>query len=268
MAAEEAPASASAPPKIRTILVFGDSNTWGYDADTSERFPYHARWTTHLLHALNEESGAGRNPSPVEYHVIVEGLNGRTTVFPDSEMPLYANPQDCVGRNYLLPCLHSHKPVDLVILALGVNDLKRHLKTTPADIANGVVALVKDIRNATSTGSCLVDELGGMGAATAAPLVLVLTPPELLETPKNLEWGFSGCVERGGQIHDLVVEKAGGGGEMGAVEVRSTTADFGGVVSEKDGIHLTLECQRGVGESVAKAVVSLLEGQGSLGVRL
>ncbi len=50
--------------------------------------------------------------------VIPEGLNGRTTSFEDELRP---------GRNgatYLDPCLHSHGPIDLVVLMLGTNDLK------------------------------------------------------------------------------------------------------------------------------------------------
>ena len=47
-----------------------------------------------------------------------KGLNGRTTSFEDELRP---------GRNgatYLDPCLHSHGPIDLVVLMLGTNDLK------------------------------------------------------------------------------------------------------------------------------------------------
>ena len=28
------------------------------------------------------------------------------------------------GSDYLLPCLHSHKPLDAVVIMLGTNDLK------------------------------------------------------------------------------------------------------------------------------------------------
>jgi lysophospholipase L1-like esterase len=49
--------------------------------------------------------------------VIAEGLSGRTATVerPDSE-----------GRNglpYLLPCIHSHAPVDVVAIFLGTNDV-------------------------------------------------------------------------------------------------------------------------------------------------
>jgi lysophospholipase L1-like esterase len=92
---------------MKTLVCFGDSNTWGYvPGSEGERFPRHVRWPTQLQHLLGDE-----------WEVIAEGLNGRTAAIerPDSE-----------GRNglpYLLPCLHSHAPVDLVVIFLGTNDV-------------------------------------------------------------------------------------------------------------------------------------------------
>ena len=91
----------------RTVVCFGDSNTWGYvPGSTAERLPREVRWPDRLARALGDG-----------WHVIAEGLNGRTATVerPDSE-----------GRNglpYLLPCLHSHAPVDLVVIFLGTNDV-------------------------------------------------------------------------------------------------------------------------------------------------
>ena len=91
----------------RTLVCFGDSNTWGYvPGSNGERFPRDVRWPTQLQRLLGDG-----------WEVIAEGLNGRTATIerPDSE-----------GRNglpYLLPCLHSHAPVDLVVIFLGTNDV-------------------------------------------------------------------------------------------------------------------------------------------------
>ena len=57
---------------MKTILCYGDSNTWGYDPTTEERYPLEARWTSVLARELGPD-----------YLVIPEGLNGRTTVWPD-----------------------------------------------------------------------------------------------------------------------------------------------------------------------------------------
>ena len=92
---------------MKTVVCFGDSNTWGYvPGSDGERHPREARWPSRLQQLLGPE-----------WDVIAEGLNGRTATIdrPDSE-----------GRNglpYLLPCLHSHAPVDAVVIFLGTNDV-------------------------------------------------------------------------------------------------------------------------------------------------
>jgi lysophospholipase L1-like esterase len=92
---------------MKTILCYGDSNTWGYIPGTGERYASHVRWPGVLQNAL----GNG-------YVIIEEGLCGRTTVW-DDPIEEYRS-----GKEYLIPCLKSHAPLDLVVLMLGSNDLK------------------------------------------------------------------------------------------------------------------------------------------------
>ena len=54
---------------MKTILCFGDSNTWGYNPENRQRFGPDERWTGILRNSLGED-----------YRVIEEGLNGRTTL--------------------------------------------------------------------------------------------------------------------------------------------------------------------------------------------
>ena len=104
---------------MKTVLCYGDSNTWGYDAATEGRYPYDKRWTTVLARELGSE-----------YLVIPEGLNGRTTVWPDPIEGEYKS-----GKSTLLAILESHYPIDLVVLMLGTNDLKHRWGLSAWDIA-------------------------------------------------------------------------------------------------------------------------------------
>ena len=111
---------------MRHILCYGDSNTWGYTPGTGERHAPDVRWTGVLRRLLGEG-----------WEVLEEGMNGRTTVF-DNPMSQGRN-----GSAYLLTCLETHKPLDLVILMLGTNDLRF---TDAWGAAEGAAALVKKIR--------------------------------------------------------------------------------------------------------------------------
>lgn len=135
----------------KTILCFGDSNTWGWNPRTMERFAPAERWPG----VLQERLGGG-------YLVIEEGLNGRTTVFDDPLEP-HRN-----GSAYLPACLQSHKPIDLVILMLGTNDLKTRFSASSFEIANGAGRLI-EIMAASAAGR----------AGGATPEVLLLAPPPI-----------------------------------------------------------------------------------------
>src|SRR4051812_22477293 len=78
MASSTIPAALDAAP--RRVLVFGDSNSWGYvprsDDLPSERYPKAQQWPFVLQAAL----GTG-------YEVIVDALSGRTTDYPDLQLP-------------------------------------------------------------------------------------------------------------------------------------------------------------------------------------
>ena len=114
-------------PKAVRVLCFGDSNTFGMRSDAPDegRWPADVRWTGRLQELLG-----------ADYDVIEEGLNGRTTDLDEPGRP---------GRNghaYLVPCLESHLPVDVVVLMLGINDLKTVFGRGPAEVATAVGGLL------------------------------------------------------------------------------------------------------------------------------
>ena len=110
----------------KTIVCFGDSNTYGDSPERLGRYPYHERWPGILEQRLG---GTCR--------VVEEGLNGRTTVWED---PVEG---DKCGLRHLPMCLASHAPLDLLILMLGTNDFKQRFHATPADVALGLERLVQ-----------------------------------------------------------------------------------------------------------------------------
>lgn len=161
---------------IKSVLIYGDSNTWGYDPNSSSsrqsnhRHPHPLRWTS-ITQAL---LGPG-------FHIIPEGLNNRTTVYSDTIST--EGEYDCNGRATLSATLHSHKPLDVIALALGTNDLKEKFSATPRDIAIGVRILVKDVQNMAHLGHF-------NGVLHAPPKVLVLGPPLVHLTALSKLWGF------------------------------------------------------------------------------
>lgn len=113
---------------MKHILCFGDSNLFGTNP-SGGRWPLEQRWTGLLAQALGEG-----------YRIIEEGLGGRTTVFDD---PLEEN--RC-GLKHLPIMLHSHRPLDLVILSLGTNDCKVMFNANAKIIAKAVEKLALIIR--------------------------------------------------------------------------------------------------------------------------
>lgn len=134
----------------KTIVCFGDSNTWGYNAEKDQRFDDETRWTSLLDKALGDS-----------YRVIEEGLSGRTSV---SEDPLF---EGLSGFSYIYPCLRSHSPLHLVVIMLGTNDTKERFGLTSYNIAQGVVRLALKAKES------------GMGPKGSSPEVLVIAPPPI-----------------------------------------------------------------------------------------
>lgn len=110
---------------MKTILCYGDSNTWGYIPGTGNRLSKNDRWGGILQKKLGDS-----------WHVIEEGLNGRTTVRDDPVEP-YKN-----GINYLPISLLSHKPIDTLIFMLGTNDLRARNCMSAQDSARGIARLI------------------------------------------------------------------------------------------------------------------------------
>lgn len=106
----------------KTILCFGDSNTYGQHPDRPERFNESQRWTRLLQRQLEDRA-----------YVIEEGLGGRTI---DREHPDPKKPTKN-GWTYFRPCFESHNP-DAVIIVLGTNDCQISHQKSARDIADSL----------------------------------------------------------------------------------------------------------------------------------
>ena len=142
----------------KRILCFGDSNTWGYNAVDSSRFPKKVRWTRLLQKSLGEG-----------YEIIEEGLSGRSAV---SEDPLN---EGLNGFMYISPCIKSHAPLDLVMIMLGTNDTKERFSLTPNNIAAGIIRTASKIKGSLT------------GRDGKDPLILVVAPPSIGSGYKNAD---------------------------------------------------------------------------------
>jgi lysophospholipase L1-like esterase len=203
---------------MKTIVCFGDSNTWGYNGETGTRHAREHRWPLVLAATLGDG-----------YDVIPEGQNSRTSVVED----LIEGPKR--GRDYLLPCLESHMPVDLLVLLLGTNDLKHRYGLSAWDIAQGVGVLAR------------MAQSSPFGPDGRAPEVLLIAPPPVAKLTGFAEM-FEGAAEKSrglGRQYRAVAEELGcrflDAGEL----VRS---------SDSDGIHLEAEEQVKLGKAVADEV--------------
>jgi lysophospholipase L1-like esterase len=203
---------------MAVIVAFGDSNTWGYDPAAGARFPPGVRWTG----VMGRELGIGHS-------VIEEGLNGRTTVFEDPIEP------DRRGADYLPPCLRSHAPLDLVIIALGCNDMKARFAVPPADIAAGAERLI------------LMARAEPAGPNGAPPKVILVAPPPVAKLSAFAEM-FGGATEKSRNLaarYREVAERQG----VGFVDAGQFIA-----CSDLDGIHFEADQHTVLGHAMAEAV--------------
>lgn len=204
------------------VLCYGDSNTWGCRPGTQKRYAKENRWTGVMENELGED-----------YRVVEEGLNGRTTVWED---PIEGYKS---GKNYLLPCLETHKPIELVIIMLGTNDLKTRFSVTAYDVAEGAGTLV-DIVSKSETGR---DE--------SSPDTLLVVPPPIEELTEYKDC-FRGAREKS---RNLSKEFKRISSELGC-----RLLDAGDHIrsSTKDGIHLEKSEQRKLGRVLANRVEEII----------
>ena len=206
----------------KTILCYGDSNTYGYNPENGVRFSRDLRWTGRLQRLLGDD-----------YVIVEEGCNGRTTVLADREEPWKS------GESSLRAILNSHKPLDMVILMLGTNDMKKQYHATATDIASGAEKLVDIIQTFTKVKQ------------EYCPEILLVSPPHLRAGISHSPFGDSfsedaiGVSEQLGALYEEVARKKG-----------CHFIDAAGIIvsSREDHLHLTAEEHGKLAQALADSV--------------
>lgn len=210
---------------MKRIVCYGDSNTWGYVPGSGERYDEQTRWTALLKKGL-----------PDDCDVVEAGMNGRTTSFDD---PIC---DDWNGRKGILQALLSAKPVDLLIISLGTNDLKY---TDARGSSKGLDALLHTTQAAnhicthvlSSTAQILV-----ISPISLHPSIDTIRPPSSLcgkymESLRFSEYYQPVCHAHGASFFDAA---------------RYASA------SEIDGVHMSAEAHAILGSEISNTVRSIL----------
>ncbi|MGB7970276.1 MAG: SGNH/GDSL hydrolase family protein [Methanobacterium sp.] len=203
----------------KTILCYGDSITWGYNPVNPNRMTLDERWTGVLSKGLGED-----------YKVIEEGLNGRTTIRDDPFNNSYKN-----GLKYLVPCLESHKPIDLCILLLGTNDLKKRFGLSAIEIAHGIRVLIDTIKKSAA------------GPCGLAPEILLMVPPYIKKL-NNFPYEFEDSYQKSYNLPDHYAQIA----KDYKCEFLDTSKII--VASEIDGVHPDMDEHLKLGNAVLEMV--------------
>ena len=203
------------------ILCYGDSNTWGYiPGSDHQRYGNQERWTKLLANALGER-----------FEVIEEGLNSRTLISNDPR----PGKEGKNGYEYLIPCLDTHDPIDLVILMLGTNELKETYGKTVAEIGYLLEEyFVKTILNRKSQIS------------NQCPKLLIITPVEVNENAERAKEIYKGAEEKSKKlnaIYQAIAEK------YGCAFLSNESLETG-----IDGVHLTKESHQKLAEILVERI--------------
>lgn len=208
------------------ILVYGDSNSWGFPEDDSGiRMDERTRWPQVMATAL------GRT-------VIEDCLCGRTTAHDD---PLMWGPA-MSGLSHITTSLRAHAPLAAVVIMLGTNDFKTHLAQTSAMTSDNIGRLVDRVRR-----------VGGGAAGwhdLSPPAIFVVCPPPIGPLADDPDWDktnmWRGAHQRSKDLASELLRM----GEARGIPV----FDAGSVASASaiDPIHLSAESQRQLGAAVAE----------------
>ncbi|WP_019616985.1 SGNH/GDSL hydrolase family protein [Psychromonas ossibalaenae] len=206
---------------MKSILCFGDSNTWGYSPVDGRRYNENERWPALLTSLL-----------PLGCRIIEQGQPGRTTFFDDPAAGLVN------GNDDLVPCLQKHQP-DYIVLMLGTNDLKSSFAQSADDISRNTAKLVLKIQQHSTQN------------IQKAPAICLVAPPVIYEV------GYFGQLFAGGAQKSKQFARYYA---LRANELGCEFFDAGSVVNSSsiDGIHWEADQHRKMADQISIKLKAML----------
>lgn len=208
----------------RTIICFGDSNTWGYDGSTQGRFCHDERWTGFLSNILGDN-----------YYIAEAAKRGRTINSKDSSIG-YSR-----GMDDIIPILKVYRPFSMLIIMLGTNDLNNHFNHNPQEIADDLNTMINKVNT-------FIDEF----TPDAKPPILIVSPSHITTDITHSEFAEffaeDEIIEKSTKLAPLfkqVAEKQ---------HCLFLDAQAVAETSKWDGIHIAYDSQEPFAQAVAKII--------------
>lgn len=200
---------------MKKILCFGDSNTFGYNPNNGSRYNENSRWT-----------GILKNLCKNNYEIIEAGCNNRTA--------FSNNPDGIQFTGYMILPEYLKNFYDIIILAIGINDLQKFYNPTLEEFETGIENIIKKIRE--NNLNCDI---------------IILSPSYITENILNSNFRFmfnETSIEKSKQITPIY--------EKIANEYNCKFLDLNKIVipSEIDGLHYEVEEHK----KIAQSIITLL----------
>lgn len=187
-----------------------------------QRYGNNERWTRILANLLGDK-----------FEVIEEGLNSRTLTSNDTR----PGKEGKNGYEYLIPCLDTHDPIDLVVLMLGTNELKSAYNKTAQEISELLEEyFVKTILNRKSQ------------LKESYPKLLIVTPPLVNEEAEYCKAGgkYVGAGSKAKELNDIYKNIA--------EKYNCYFLSNEGLETGIDGVHLTKESHKRLAEKIENKI--------------
>jgi hypothetical protein len=215
---------------LKNFLIFGDSNSWGFtDEDEGQR--YDKRWPIVFINHLNKIG--------ISCNLIEDSLPGRTTNIDDGKDGIHLN-----GSSVFKSSLLANSPIDMVLIMLGTNDLKKRFNREPEGVANGIEDLIT-IAQSTFSGV-------GSWHDQNLPKVIILCPPSLGHLAINSRWSnydeWKGAFEKSQSLYNSY-EKV-----CSKKKVQLIDSNFLIKSSDQDPIHWSKSSHQIFGKEIAKII--------------